>query len=69
MIPRRTREALGLSLHQANRLDPKASYVVEGYALNELAALAMRLNDRMDGDEQRDWQNRLNLMIDSASKL
>lgn len=66
MIPARTREALGSQLWQAQRCEPHKHYVVEGYALNELAALAMRICDRMDGDEMRDWQNRLNGLIDSA---
>jgi hypothetical protein len=46
-------------------------YAIEGFVVNELKALAMRIagSERMDGDEARDWQNRLNEMVDAILKI
>lgn len=68
MIPAKTREALGSQLWQAKVCEPEEYYLVIGNHLNELKALAMRLTDRLDPNESRDWQNRLNLMIDRAKE-
>jgi hypothetical protein len=66
MIPAKTREALGSSLWQTKVCEPNDYYGVIGNDLNELKALALRLNERLDANEARDWQNRINLMIDQA---
>jgi hypothetical protein len=66
VIPAKTQKALGAQLWQAHVAKPNAFYAVTGSDLNDLKALALRLTDRLDPDEQRDWQNRLNLLVDQA---
>ena len=66
MIPRKTIEALGSQIEQSKVCDPDDFYPVAGFVLNELKALALRLTDRLDPNESRDWQNRLNGIVDQA---
>jgi hypothetical protein len=67
MIPSKTVELLGSSMHQALRNDPGKSFLITGTDLNDLRALAMRFDRPFaDANEKRDWQNRINLICGSA---
>jgi hypothetical protein len=70
MLPSNTYKVLGTSLHQSQVCVPHRQYVIDGYKLNELKALAMRLSFRFDNpDEKRDWQNLLNSLVTDATPL
>jgi hypothetical protein len=71
MIPSKTYEVLGSSLWQSFVAEKGEVYAIEGYVVDELKALAMRIGgpQRMDGDEARDWQNRLNTMVDTILQV
>lgn len=67
MIPKNTYAVLGSQMHQAFRDDPSACFAITGTDLNDLRALAMRLDYPFaDANEKRDWQNRINLICASA---
>jgi hypothetical protein len=69
MVPAKTFDKVGTSqIVACNRQhNPSGDYCLTGNDLNDLAILAVRLNSRMeDGDELRDWQNRINLMLANA---
>jgi hypothetical protein len=69
MIPAKTSEYLGVSYHY-QRFDPDHSFALTGTDLNDLYALAARLNGKMiDGNELRDWQNRISLMVMTATRI
>jgi hypothetical protein len=66
MIPAKTHEVLGPGqVAAAIRFDPHQEYLLTGIDLNDLAALSARMGigPAIGGDEMRDWQNRLALMI------
>jgi hypothetical protein len=70
MVPTKTIEIIGQGQMKAlaeRREDGSAAFAVYGGDLNDLRALALRLNSAMtDANELRDWQNRLNLLVDNA---
>jgi len=54
---------------RVRRFDDADCAMITGTDLTDLAALADRLNGRItDGDELRDWQNRINLIVMNASR-
>jgi hypothetical protein len=55
----------------ARRFERNDDYVIIGNDLNDLNCLVRRLGQGLEigGDEMRDWQNRLVLMIGNAIKL
>ena len=67
MIPQRTREIVGTT-HPVVVFDREQDYLLEGYQLAELEFLMRRLGteQRMDGEEMRDWMNRLHSLLRSA---
>jgi hypothetical protein len=69
MVPSKTLEIVGTGQAAAQiRFKAHESYALDGIDLNDLAILAIRLNSRMvDGDELRDWQNRINLMLSNVA--
>ena len=68
MIPHRTQDMLGSQVMQAITRKAHSIYSVQGLDLNDLKALAMRLDlpQPMDADERRDWANRINVLLDTA---
>lgn len=68
MVPSKTGEIVGpTQMAAAVRFKAHDYYALTGVDLNDLAILAVRLNSRMvDGDELRDWQNRIALMLSGA---
>lgn len=71
MIPAKTYEVVG-GTQVAAQITRSAheEFAVTGTDLNDLAVLGVRLNYRMcDGDELRDWQNRINLILSKAVAL
>jgi hypothetical protein len=70
MIPKKTIEVVGPStIAGALRFKAHKYYAIEGNALNDLCVLAVRFNSKWDDpDETRDWQNRLNLILDTARR-
>jgi hypothetical protein len=69
MIPAKTHARIGRGQAEQARSQCNADdmFAISGNDLNDLYALAVRFNGRMeDGEELRDWQNRLNLMIHDA---
>jgi hypothetical protein len=70
MIPSKTREMLKSGIAQARKNDPDDLLIVAGDDLNDLRALALRLDyEFTDADEKRDWQNRINLICSSAQLM
>jgi hypothetical protein len=71
MIPAKTAEVVGPGQMRASMTRPVDDfYALTGNDLNELAVLAIRLNNKFhDANELRDWQNRLNLMLAQAQKI
>jgi len=71
MIPSKTHE--WFQEHgrgHARRFSEIDLHVITGVDMTDLAALADRLNGRIiDGDELRDWQNRINLILMSANSV
>lgn len=67
MIPSKTIEILG-STRPRIEFNHEGDYLLMGYELAELEALMRRLGteQRMHGDEMRDWMNRLHTMLESA---
>lgn len=73
MIPNKTHEVVGGSqiggIIQRSGIEPHDFYAIEGFALHELLVLAARFNHRFDDpNESRDWQNRLNGMVDAVRR-
>lgn len=69
MLPAKTLDLLGSSIHQALRHKEDEFFLINGIDVNELQALAMRMTYRFDDpNELRDWQNRLNGMLDGLRK-
>ena len=70
MIPVRTREIVGTQ-SPTRTFEPHAPYALEGFNLSELEVLMRRLGtqQRMDGEEMRDWMNRLGVMLDAVEPL
>jgi hypothetical protein len=70
MIPSKTTEVVGpRSIAGALRFKAREFYAVDGNALNDLCVLALRFNFKWDDpNESRDWQNRLNLILDAAKQ-
>lgn len=72
MIPGKTIEKVGTTTLAAiidrakrNGIETHEDYAIEGFELVELAVLATRMNARLDdAEELRDWQNRLNVLVD-----
>jgi hypothetical protein len=70
MIPTKTREVLKSGIAQARKNDPDDLLIVTGNDLNDLRALALRLDyEFTDPNEKRDWQNQLNLICSSAQLM
>lgn len=71
MAPEKTIELLGgAAIAKASRFDAAADFGIDGCAMNDLAVLAARLEKGMtDANELRDWQNRINLILDRAVDL
>lgn len=73
MIPSKTHEVVGgptiAGIIQRSRIEPHDLYAIEGYALHELLVLAQRMDFRFDDpNEKRDWQNRLNGMVEAVRR-
>jgi hypothetical protein len=67
MIPAKTFELLKSQFEQTRKNSPNEFFLVTGTDLNDLRALALRLDHPFtDADEKRDWQNRINLMCSTA---
>ena len=67
VVPAKTVEKVGPANMKAVRtFDPVRDYALSGNDLNDLAVLVQRLNWRLEGDELRDWQNRVSLMVSNA---
>jgi hypothetical protein len=72
MIPTKTHEVIGESgVRAAIRFDAHADYVITGIDLNDLNCLVRRLGigPAIGGDEMRDWNNRLALMVSETYAL
>jgi hypothetical protein len=72
MIPAKTHAVLGPSLTAAAiRYGAHDDFVITGVDLNDLSALSIRMGvgPAIGGDEMRDWQNRLALIVANAIKL
>jgi hypothetical protein len=72
MIPYSTQNHLGPGQTlKAIRFNAHDEFVLTGIDLNDLSALAARMGQgpAIGGDEMRDWQNRLALMIGDAVKV
>jgi hypothetical protein len=70
MIPTKTREVLKSGIAQAHKNDPDDLLIVTGDDLNDLRALALRLDyEFTDPDEKREWQNRIDLICSSAQLM
>jgi hypothetical protein len=72
MIPAKTHAVLGEGgVRAAIRFAAHDDFAISGVDLNDLSCLTRRLGlgPAIGGDEMRDWQNRLALMIANASKL
>jgi hypothetical protein len=55
MVPKKTLDKIGAHAN-VRRVNVSLDYAISGVAINDLAVLALRLNDRMDdGEELRDW--------------
>jgi len=67
MIPAKTLDLLKSQIAQTRRNSPNEFFLVTGTDLNDLRALALRLDHPFtDADEKRDWQNRINLLCSTA---
>jgi hypothetical protein len=72
MIPAKTIEIIGVGQAvRAIRFKAHDDYVLDGVDLNDLSALSARMGigPAIGGDEMRDWQNRLALMLSQAIHL
>jgi hypothetical protein len=72
MIPYKTQDILGPGQTVAAiRFKAHDDYRLDGVDLNDLSALSARFGQGqpISGDEARDWQNRLALMLNDAIKL
>jgi hypothetical protein len=73
MIPSKTHEVIGEGqvIAACRRFDLHQGYALRGIDLIDLDCLVRRLGigPPIGGDEMRDWQNRLALMVNSASQL
>ena len=75
MLPSNTHKIVGgptvTGIIERSGIDGNQLYAIDGFALHELLVLATRIgNYRFDDpDEKRDWQNRLNGMVDAVRRL
>jgi len=73
MMPPNTYKVLGTRIQHAFVADKDQEYIITGTDLNDLKGLALRFCQAPfdDYNEKRDWENRLNLLCDTAlrSKL
>ena len=73
MIPSKTHEVVGgttvAGIIKRSGIEPGRFYAIDGFALHELLVLADRFNYRFtDPNETRDWQNRLNSIVDTVRR-
>ena len=69
VISAKTIEVIGTQYSRVRHREPNEFFALTGNDLNDLACLAVRLNGtgaRLEGDELRDWENRLWLMLTNA---
>jgi hypothetical protein len=70
VIPTKTIEKIGVTTWRGineRGADKDEYYMIRGQHLNELTALAHRMDFQFnDGDEKRDWQNLINLIVHDA---
>jgi len=72
MLPAKTIDKVGMTTMRAimdrmkrQGVETHEDHAIEGYEVTELAVLAQRMNAALqDADELRDWQNRLNLLVE-----
>jgi hypothetical protein len=71
MVPAKTYDLLGSRMQQLlSEHSADDYYAIEGTVLNELRVLAVRFDYPFsDANEKRDWQNRLNSMVDNAISI
>lgn len=71
MIPAKAYDVITVpsAYARAKRDYPGTYYAITGTDLHDLAALVARFEQRIEGDELRDWQNRISLMVMNARRL